>query len=137
MPKKKTFVDANVLIAAFQGQQDISEKALMIIDDSEREFIVSNYLRLEVMPKPRFHRRQDELEFMETFFENASEEVDSTPTLTLQAVEIASKHDLHPLDALHASVALQAEADEFITLEKDTKPLFRVDNLTVKSLLSR
>ncbi|MBS3907054.1 MAG: PIN domain-containing protein [Syntrophaceae bacterium] len=135
MPKKKTFVDANVLIAAFQGKVEISEKALMILDDPEREFIVSDYLRLEVIPKPRFHRKQEEVEFMEAFFESASEEVGSTPTLTLQAIELASNHDLHPLDALHVSVAVQADADEFITGEKESKPLFRVDNLTVKSLL--
>lgn len=136
MPKKKTFVDTNVLIAAFQGTNEISTKALMILDDPEREFIVSDYLRLEVIPKPMFHHRQEEVEFMEAFFASALEVVSSTHILTLQAIEIACKYDLHPLDALHASVAVQAKADEFITLEKESKPFFRLDNLNVKCLLS-
>ncbi len=137
MPKTKTFVDANVLISAFRGKEEVSEKALKVLDDPEREFIVSNYLRLEVIPKPKFLRRDDEVAFMETFFESASEEVDSSSALTLQAIEIASIHNLHPLDALHASAAIHAEVDEFITSEKKTKPFSRVHNLTVKSLLGR
>ena len=135
MPKKKTYVDASVLIAAFQGQQEIGEKALMILDDPEREFIVSDYLRLEVIPKPSFHRRQEEVEFMEAFFESASEDISSTSTITSDAIKIASKHDLHPLDALHVSMLVNTET-EFITVEKKTKPFFRVGNLTVKSLLN-
>jgi len=134
VPKKKTYVDASVLIAAFQGQPDIGEKALMILDDPEREFIVSDYLRLEVIPKPSFHRRQEEVEFMETFFESASGDISSNPTITSEAIKIASKNDLRPLDALHASMLVDTDM-EFITLEKKTKPFFRVDNLKVISLI--
>ena len=114
MSRKRTFVDANVLIAAFRGEEDISEKALMILDDPEREFIVSDYLKLELLPKPTFHSNREELEFMETFFDSASEEVDSTPALTLQAIEMASKHNLNAMNALHASAAIQAEVNEWL-----------------------
>jgi len=136
VPKKKTFLDANVLIAAFQGQPEISKKALMLLDDPEREFIITDYLKLELIPKPKFYSRHEEVKFMEAFFESACENLSTSPTLTLQAIEIASTYDVHPLDALHASAAIQARVDEFITLEKPNKPFFRIDNLTIKSLLS-
>lgn len=135
MFKKRTFIDANVLIAAFQGTDEISKKALTAIDDPDREFIVSDYLRLEVIPKPRYNGREEEVEFMEAFFQNAIEEVHSTPSLTSLAIELASGHDLQPLDALHASTAVQAKVDEFITLEKESKPLFRLRDFVVKHLL--
>jgi predicted nucleic acid-binding protein len=135
MPKKRTFVDACVLIAAFQGKDDISWKALEVLDDPEREFVVSDYLRLEVLPKPRFQRRQEEVEFMEAFFAAASCDIRPAPLITGQAIDIASVYDVHPLDSLHASVAVYAKVDEFITLENETKPLFRVKGLTVKPLI--
>lgn len=68
MGKTKTFVDANVLIAAFQGQDTYWQRAMEIIDDPDRDFIVSDYLKLEVIPQPTYHRRQEEIEFMEEFF---------------------------------------------------------------------
>ena len=135
MSKIKTFIDANVLIAAFRGQPHISEKAFMIIDDPKREFIANDYLKLEVIPQPKYNDRQEETEFMEAFFENVSQLIRSDPGITLKALELGSQYGLGAMDALHASAAIQAQADEFITLEKNSKPLFRLNNLNVKSLL--
>lgn len=42
-----TYLDANVLIAAFRGESDIAFRALEVRDDSERQFVVSDYLRLD------------------------------------------------------------------------------------------
>lgn len=47
---------------------------------------------------------------------------------------LASNYDLSPMDALHASAAIHAGVDEFVTLEKPEKPLCRVPDLTVLSL---
>ena len=117
MPKIRTFVDANVLLAAFQGKDDLSEKAMRILDDPDREFIVSDYLRLEVLPKPTFHRRGDEVRFMQEFFESAVVQVSSSSLITAQAINLACKYDLRPLDALHVGTAVDSKADETITLD--------------------
>lgn len=74
---KRTDLDANVLIAAFRGESDIAFRALEVLDDSERQFVVSDYLRLEVLPKPTFLGRHEEVQFMQTFFEAAVENVPS------------------------------------------------------------
>lgn len=132
---KRTYIDANVLIAAFQGTEDISRHALNIIEDPERILVVSDYLRLEVLPKPTFHRRQGEIDFMQTVLDSASENLPSSPDMTQKAVELASRYDIAPMDALHVGAAAVAEVDELVTMENPTKPMFRVQEIKVTSLL--
>lgn len=132
---RRTYIDANVLIAAFQGAEPSSRRALELLDDPDRKLVVSDYLRLEVLPKPMFHKRQDEVEFMRTVLEKA-EEIITSPDLTNRAVSLAAEYDLTPIDALHVSAAVVARVDEFVTLEKSTKPLCRVREVTVVSLYS-
>ena len=61
---KRTYVDANVLIAAFQGKEQISQRAMRVLEDPDRILVVSDYLRLEVLPKPTFQKREEEIQFM-------------------------------------------------------------------------
>lgn len=131
---KRTYVDANVMIAAWKGDDSTCRRAMEILDDPARVFVVSDYLRLEVIPKPTFHKRDDEVEFMQAFVENASEAVPSSQQLSEHAVALASKYDMTPIDALHISAAVMAAVDEFVTLEKKTKPLCRAKEVTVVSL---
>jgi predicted nucleic acid-binding protein len=123
---KRTYIDANVLIAAFQGEESISRRAMEVLDDPNRSLVVSDLLRLEVLPKPTFHKRNEEVEFMNTVLESAAENVSCDPEVTSKAIELASKYDVAPMDALHVGAALTAKVDEFVTMEKPTKPLFRV-----------
>lgn len=132
MAKIKTFVDASVLIAAFRGNEEICRKAMEIIDDPEREFIVSDYLKLEVIPKPTFFQYHEEVMFMQTFINNASMEFSGTPFTTSRALTLACQYGLNAIDALHAEVAIEAEANVLITIEKSTKPLYRIQEIQVK-----
>lgn len=131
---KRTYIDANVLIAAFQGDESISRPAMGVLNDPERTLIVSDYLRLEVLPKPTFHKRQEEVEFMESVLDEASETIPSFPQLTAKAVQLASEYDMTPMDALHVGAALVAQVDELVTMEKPTKPMCRVKAVNVTSL---
>ncbi len=133
---KRTYIDANVLIAAFQGKKEASKRALQVLDDPERALVVSDYLRLEVLPKPIFHNRREEVEFMQAVFESAAEQVPISRELTEKAIELASRYDLTPLDALHAGAAVIAEVDELVTMEKPTKPLCQVSEVRVVSIHS-
>jgi len=133
---KRTYIDANILIAAFRGDDSASRRAMAILDDPDRKLIVSDYLRLEVMPKPYFQKRQEEVEFMETMFVSAAENVPTSPKLTNQAIDLAMRYDLTPIDALHVSAALMAEADELVTMEKANKPMCQVREVAVISLHS-
>ncbi len=133
---KRTYLDANVLIAAFQGEPALAQRALQVLDDPERSFVVSDFLRLEVLPKPTFHNRSEEIAFMNSVFDRADENVPASPDLTGKAIELAGRYDLSPVDSLHVSAALIAQVDEFVTLEKPTKPICRVRELKMTSINS-
>lgn len=136
MSLRRTYVDACVLIAAFQGKDEVSEAAMRILDDPERVFVVTGYLRLETVPKPTYHKKQEEVDFMECFLASAADLIESSPRLTSRAIDFASRYDLGPVDALHISAAVEGGVDEFVTLEKKKKPLPRVGEVPILSLTS-
>ena len=67
-----TFVDAGVLIAAARGITEVSAQAMAILDDPDRSFASSEFVRLEVLPKALFNRKSDEAEFYFEFFHAVS-----------------------------------------------------------------
>jgi predicted nucleic acid-binding protein len=48
----RTFLDASVLIAAARGNDELGTRAMAILDDGDREFVASPFLKLEVLPQP-------------------------------------------------------------------------------------
>lgn len=133
---KRTYIDASILIAAFQGDENTSRRAMEILDDPFRSLVVSDFVRLEVLPKPMFYKRLEEIEFMQAVLDNAAENVETSPELTKRAVDLASKYNMTPIDAIHVSAAVAAKVDELVTLEKDTKPMCQVREIKVVSLHS-
>ncbi len=136
MAERRTYLDANVLIAAWNGDADTRAWARAVLDDPQRRFVVSDFVRLEVLPKPGFHRRTSELAFMETIL-SAAEQVDVEPALLTCALAMAAKHDLHPMDALHLAAAAHAGVDELITLESPEKPMCQQNDVRVVSLRAK
>ncbi len=127
---KRTYPDASVLIGALREE---TAYALEILADPKRTFVVSNYLRLEVFPKPINRRNDVEVAFMETVFAHA-EHVPSSDELTSLAVQLAIRYDMGALDALHVAAAVVGGIDELVTLEKPTKPMCNVREVRVVSL---
>jgi predicted nucleic acid-binding protein len=131
----KTYIDTGVLIAAFQGQQhNLWAQAMAVLDDASREFVTSDFVRLETLPKPVYERRKDEVEFLETFFESATIEPEVNSILIESALDMAKVHGVAGMDSLHLAAAISANAEEFITTEKPTKPMFRVTEIKLTSL---
>lgn len=133
MTERRTYLDANVLIAAWNGDPDTRAWARAVLDDPDRSFVVSDFVRLEVLPKPAFHGRTSELAFMEIIL-SAADSVPVSAALITRALTMAGKHDLHPLDALHLASAAQAGVDELVTLERPEKPLCQQTEVQVVSL---
>jgi predicted nucleic acid-binding protein len=131
---KRTYLDTSVLIEAFRGESAVA--ALNVLDDPERRFVVSDYLRLEVLPKPTFLGRAEEVEFMQAVLEAAAEDIPSSQAITGSAVKLASQYNMTPIDALHVGTALTAAVDELVTMEKATTPMCRVQEVKVFSLHS-
>lgn len=133
---RRTFVDTGVLIAAARGTGDISEKALGILADSEREFASSIFVKLEVLPKAVFNRQTDEVEFYEVFFSAVTHWASDVEQVVQEAYQIACKYGIAAVDALHVAAALTTGVDELVTTEKLTKPIYRVIEIQVISIFA-
>lgn len=131
---KLTFVDASVLIAAVRGQKDVADKAIGILDDPDRNFISSDFVKLEVLPKSVYFRNEVEKEFYEAFFDAVAKWKKVSDKLIEDAFNEACKVGLSAIDALHITMAKATNADEFITAEKDTKPFFRVSDIVITTI---
>ncbi len=130
---KRTYIDAGVLIMAFQGQAPAARRALAVLDDPGRSLVVSDYLRLEVLPQPMYNCRKEETEFMQAVFESAENVPHSTIDVD-EVLQLAGRYGLRAMDSLHVGSALAAGVDEIVTTEKPTKPLCRVTEVQVTSL---
>lgn len=129
-----TFVDAGVLIAAVRGTDEIGLRANQVLDDPNRSFASSPFLRLEVLPKARFHKKFGEVYFYESFFEAVERWAVPDSVLVSQAQSLASRFGLSAIDALHVAAALSVGADEILTTERLEKPIHRVTEIRVRSL---
>jgi predicted nucleic acid-binding protein len=134
LPPRRTFVDSGVLLAAFKAGGELAENALAVLDDPERQFVTSDFVRLELLPKPVCYGNDGERQFYETFFANAEQVVRASPILVEEAQREAEAVGLSAMDALHIAAAKRATCDEFVTAEKPTKPLFRVADIMVTTI---
>ena len=128
-----TFVDAGVLIAAACGLPEIAARAMQFLDDPDRVFVTSDFLRLEVMPKPWYHGFKDQVEFYQAFFSSARK-MPVSKKLLENAIQEAFQFGLSACDAIHVAVARRGKCVELVTTEKPSKPLFRIPDMTVTSL---
>src|SRR2546423_7456054 len=126
----RTFVDAGVLIAAARAQGRSSASALDLIDDPSREFVSSIFLQLEILPKATFYKRDSERRFYEAFFRAVRHWAPPRDVCDL-ALEIATESGLAALDALHVAAAVTTGAEQLVTTELPTKPLYRTRRLAV------
>lgn len=130
----RTYIDAGVLIAAARATEPLASRALAYLTEPARAFVSSEFVRLEVLPKPLYLKRQDEAAFYTTFFGAVVEWAQVTEELLEQALTLAAAHGLSAMDALHVASALAVQAEELITAERPEKPMFRVTGLKVVSI---
>lgn len=130
----RTYIDSNVLIAAARGNNLLASLAFAYLDNAQRTFVSSAFVRLEVLPKPLYLKREDEAEFYTAFFDAVVAWAPVTAALIEQAYDLASTYGLSAVDALHAASALALQAEELITAERPQKPIHRVAGVRVISL---
>ncbi len=123
----RTYVDSGVLLDAATGNHELARCALHFLDDDRREFVSSHLVWLETVPKAQYHKKTEEADFYLSFFDNVIFFVTDIGALVKPAMELARIKGLSAMDALHVVAARTAEVDEFLTTEKPTKPLFRVE----------
>ena len=66
--KRRVYIDANVWIEAVQGDGDSSREALALLDAEDMQAVISDYILLETLPKPQFHRRHEQVEIFRQLF---------------------------------------------------------------------
>jgi predicted nucleic acid-binding protein len=106
----KTFLDSGVLLTAWRGKEPESTAALSVLDDGQREFFTSQMVKLELVPKPTFHKQHNELDFHETHFKGVKAEEPFSSDLGKAAFELAKKHGLAAADALNIAAAVRQGA---------------------------
>jgi predicted nucleic acid-binding protein len=129
----RTFIDAGVLIAAACGVPEVAERALRVLDDPSRSFVTSDFVRLEVLPKPSFHGYSHQVEFYEEFFAIARA-VPISKRLLQDALREGCQFGLTACDALSVAAARRGICAEFVTTERQSKPIFRVSGMKLTSL---
>jgi len=133
MTKRRTYLDANVLIAAWNGDAESRGWARAVLDDPERQLLTSDFVRLEVLPKPGHDRRTIEIAFMQAIL-SVAEDIPVTGALVQDALVLAGRHDLSALDALHLAAAAVGAAEEVVTFKGPEKPMCRQTEVNVVSL---
>ena len=101
----RTFLDAGVLISATTGRDALFDRAWDILNDPERVFLTSEFVRLEVLPKARYFHHQEEADWYAMFFTDVAETVPLSEVLIRQAHHEAEQAGLDALDALHVAAA--------------------------------
>lgn len=130
----RTYVDADVLIAAGRGNEELSENAMAILGDNSREFVSSIFLKMETSAPTYFHNHPDQTEFYEEFFKSVVEWVPVTEELVQNAHDECCSTGIHAFDALHIAAAAAGGAEEFITGEKITSLIHTTTIVKVVSI---
>jgi predicted nucleic acid-binding protein len=132
-----TYLDSGVLIFAARGTPEAAALALPFIQDPNREFVTSEYVRLEVLPKAIWMHNDPEADFYNAFFAINTRTVPTSAALLSLAMEEASNYGLSALDAIHVACAIFGGAEELVTSEKSTKPIHRTQGVRVVSIFPR
>ncbi|MDY7004679.1 MAG: PIN domain-containing protein [Cyanobacteriota bacterium] len=130
----KTYVDSGVLIQAYRGETLIGIKAQEILDDPQREYATSSFVKLEVLPKAIYNKQLAEVNFYETFFAGCNIWANELEKIVESAQKLAADFGINAIDALHVAAAISVNADELITTEKTSKPMHRVTQIKVISI---
>ena len=72
--------------------------------------------------------------FTKLFFSVVTHWATNLEKIVQNAQQIARTYGLAAMDAIHVAAALQVNADQLITTEKPTKPMYRVTEIEIISI---
>ena len=126
----RTFLDSGVLIAAYKGTPSIEAPAINILDNPNRVFLSSPFVRHEISPKALYNRQRDEYRFYQNYFGRAVF-CDDLKLILSHAGKESAKSGVGAMDSLHVAAAYLLDADEFVTSEKPGKSIYRTSLVKV------
>ena len=126
----RTYIDTGVLMTAIVARSTAADLAMAYLYDPLREYVTSDCVRLELLPKSTYNQRAEETEFYNRFFASSLRVPLSDAVIEL-AINEGCKTGITGMDALHIACAISVDAAEFITTEKPTKPMHRTTLIKV------
>ncbi|MDQ6632029.1 MAG: PIN domain-containing protein [Verrucomicrobiota bacterium] len=130
----KTFLDTGIFLAAWRGNEQAAGEAVSIMEDANREFFTAQLVKLELLPKPVFHKNHHEISFYNTHFLQIKKEEPLSESLGNDAMRLAKQYGISAADSLNIAAAIRLGVQEFITTEARSKPLFRVPGIKIISI---
>lgn len=130
----KTFIDSGVLIFAARGEGELAEKALSILEDSDREFASSIFIQLEILPKAIYNKKINEIKFYKIYFNAVSYWAKDLEKIIEVALKESSEYGTGAMDSLHIASAKLRQVDQFVTNEKPNKSIHRSQGINIISL---
>lgn len=131
---KLTFVDACLLIAAARGGTELAKLAMAVLDDPDREFSSSIFVKLETLPKATYFKRETERTFYEEFFADVAAWATANEDLAGKALDEACRSGLSACDSLHVVAAKETGSAELVTAEARQSALFRTTMVSVVTI---
>jgi predicted nucleic acid-binding protein len=130
-----TYLDSNCLVAVADAERGRREKALVLMNDSQRVFIYSPFTRLETLSLAMHYRKPARAAIFRWYLNRCAFISDNLTEIMNEAQRQAEKYGIAGIDACHIAAAIVGQANEFYTFEKPTKPMFRTKEIKVFSLL--
>jgi predicted nucleic acid-binding protein len=111
MAQRRYYIDSNLIIYAVNpAQTENTQAARAALEDPSRSIVVSDFVELETLPKMRFNKQQDQVEFTEALFRKV-EYVNSSGEIIVKATALASDYGLAAMDALKNAIERAATCD--------------------------
>ena len=124
MNPKITYIDSGVLINAFRGKSDLGLRAINILDDNNRSFASSPFVRLETLPKAIYQGQQTEEDFYQTFFSVVSHWAKDLTIIIPNAQTIASRYGIAGMDAIHMPLRSRSQKKSWSPLKSPQNRCF-------------
>jgi predicted nucleic acid-binding protein len=99
--------------------------------DPSLSFAASEFLYLEVMPKPTYFGIKSEAEFYQRYFDRTIEFRADPDAIVRLATAEAQRCSMAAMDALHVAAASLAGCEILYTLERPDKPMYRTTLIRV------
>ncbi len=129
---RRTFLDPSVLIAAYKSHRELHNKAKELLLSSDREFLASSIVRLELSQPHHDERHSAEAEFYEAYLTfGVTECLAITESLVVEAISTVKATGAAAIDAIHLTCAIQMGADEFVTCERKGRPMYRESRIRI------
>jgi len=130
----RTYLDSCVLIDAWTARKPLARRAMQFLNDPDREYASSAFVKLETLPQATYHNNDIEISFYEAFFDSVKIWADDLVAVSKLAHDEACRCGLSAIDALHVAAAVVCNADEFITTERPSSPIHRTRLIKVITL---